>query len=59
MTLKERRKAAGMTQQEVANVLGVDQSAVAYWERGKYKPRKKRLAALAKLYGCSEEELSE
>ena len=59
MTLKERRKAAGLTQQEVANILGVDQSAVAYWENGKYKPRKKRLADLAKLYGCSVEELTE
>lgn len=59
MTLKERRKAAGLTQQEVANVLGIDQSSVCLWETGRYKPRKKRLAELAKLYKCSEKELME
>lgn len=59
MTLKERRKAAGFTQQEVATILGVDQSAVSLWERGVFVPRKERLAELAKLYKCSEKELME
>lgn len=59
MTLKERRRAVGYTQQEVATVLGVDQSAIHQWEAGKTKPRKYHLAALAKLYKCSEKELME
>ena len=57
MTLKERRKAAGLSQQEVAKAMGVNQSAVCQWETGKIKPRKKRLEKLAELYHCSVEEL--
>lgn len=59
MTLKERRKAAGYTQQEVGTMIGVDQSAIHLWETGKTKPRKAHLAELAKLYKCSEKELTE
>ena len=59
MTLKERRKAAGYTQQEVGTMIGVDQSAIHLWEAGKTKPRKVHLAELAKLYKCSEKELME
>ena len=59
MTLKERRKAAGFTQQELGTMIGVDQSAIHQWEAGKTKPRKTDLAALAKLYKCSEKELME
>lgn len=59
MTLKERRKVAGFTQQELGTLIGVDQSAIHQWETGKTKPRKYHLAALAKLFKCSEKELME
>lgn len=59
MTLKERRKAAGLTQQQVADALGIDQASVSLWENGKFKPLSKRLDELAKLYNCSVEELKE
>lgn len=59
MTLKERRKAAGYTQQELGTMIGVDQSTIHLWEAGKTKPRKAHLAELAKLYKCSEKELTQ
>ena len=56
--MKERRlRGAIPTQREVAAALGVKESAVSKWERGISKPRADRLPKLARLYGCSIEEL--
>ena len=56
--MKERRlRGAIPTQREVAVILGVKESAVSKWERGISKPRADRLPMIAKLYGCSIEEL--
>lgn len=57
MTLRERRQAAGLTQDEVAKVLNVDQGAVSHWERGINPPTRKYREPLAKLYGCTVDEL--
>ena len=46
-----------MRQEDVAKLLEVDQTAVSYWENGKTKPVRKYRAKLARLYGCSENEL--
>lgn len=59
MTLKELRLKAGLTQEQVAKLVDVDQAAVSYWESGKYKPLRKYQRKLAKLYGCTVEELGE
>ena len=57
-TIKERRlRGAIPTQLEVAKILGVSGSAVSKWERGLSKPLADRLPVLAKLYGCSIDEL--
>lgn len=45
------------SQKEVAKALGVGQSAVSKWEKGLAKPRADKLPAIAKLYGCTIEEL--
>ena len=56
--MRERRlRGAIPTQREVAAILGVKESAVSKWERGLSKPRADKLPRLAKLYGCSIEEL--
>ena len=34
---KEARKSAGLTQKEVAAVVGVNQNTYSYWENGKTK----------------------
>lgn len=52
MTLRERRKAAGLRQIDVAKKLNVDQAAVSNWERGTSKVAKKNQKKLARLYRC-------
>lgn len=59
MTLKELRQKAGLTQEQVAKLIDVDQAAVSNWERGKYPPMRKYRVKLAKLYGCTVDELME
>lgn len=54
---KQLRELIGLNQTQVANELGVVQSTVAMWENGKNKPRTERLIQLARLYGCTVDEL--
>lgn len=51
------RENVGLTQKEVADRLGIDQSAVSLWETGKTAPRASVLVRLAGLYGCTVDEL--
>ena len=53
------RKKALLKQEEVAEKIGIDRSTVAKWETGKAMPRPDRLLELAKLYGCTMENLME
>ena len=57
MTLKERRVLAGLRQIDAAKKLDVDQAAVSKWESGETRPSRKYHKKLAKLYGCSVEEI--
>lgn len=57
MALRELRLKAGLTQEQVAKLVDVDQAAVSNWETGKYTPARKYRKKLAKLYGVGEEEL--
>ena len=57
MSFKEKRLEAGLTQKEVAERLGVDQTAVHYWEVGSTKPRASLLLKIAKLYDCAVDDL--
>lgn len=36
--LREKRKAAGLTQIELAERVGVTQTAISYWETGRRRP---------------------
>lgn len=49
--LKEYRQQSGMTQEYVAEALGVSRQAVSKWETGAAEPATSNLLALAKLYG--------
>lgn len=55
--LKEHRIRCKMTQEFVAERLGVSRQAVSKWENGTSDPSTANLLALAKLFGVSPEEL--
>ena len=57
--LKDRRKAKGLLQSDVADFCGVKRSTVAKWESGAAFPRIDKLKKLAALFGCSVNELLE
>lgn len=55
--LKEHRVRCQMTQEFVAEHLGVSRQAVSKWENGSSDPSTSNLLALAKLYGVDAAEL--
>ena len=55
--IKEHRMACGMTQEFVAESLGVSRQAVSKWENGASDASTSNLFALAALFGVSPEEL--
>ena len=56
-TLKAHRTRCQMTQEFVAESLGVSRQTVSKWENGSADPSTTNLLALAKLYGVAAEEL--
>ena len=55
--LKEHRVRCKMTQEFVAEYLGVSRQAVSKWERGESDPNMSNLMELAKLYGVAVEDI--
>ena len=55
--LKDHRMRCSMTQEFVAESLGVSRQAVSKWENGTADPSTSNLLKLAKLYGISPEDL--
>ena len=55
--LKGHRERCRMTQEFVAEAIGVSRQAVSKWETGAADPSTANLLALARLYGVSPEEL--
>jgi len=55
--LAPRRRAVGLSQQAVANALGVERATVGMWETGASWPSARVLPALADLLCCSIDEL--
>ncbi len=51
--LKLYRKQSGLTQEQVAEKLGVSRQAVAKWENGESLPDIENIIALSDLYGTS------
>ena len=51
--LKNAREAKGLSQIALAKILGVDQSTVCLWERGKTLPRVDVAIRLANVLGCT------
>jgi len=57
LSLKNHRQKKNMTQEQVAEALGVSRQAVSKWENGTAEPSTSNLLALAKLYGVELGEL--
>lgn len=57
MGIKKARLQANITQQQLAEAIGVNQSSVALWETGQTLPRADKLLDIAKLLNCTIEEL--
>jgi DNA-binding XRE family transcriptional regulator len=55
--LKQHRTRCKITQEFVAETIGVSRQAVSKWESGTSDPSTSNLIALAKLYGISAEDL--
>lgn len=55
--LKQHRTRCKVTQEFVAETIGVSRQAVSKWENGNSDPSISNLIALAKLYGISAEDL--
>lgn len=51
------REQAGLSQQQVAEALGLTQRAYAYWERNQVALRPEQIVRLAQILGVSVEEL--
>ena len=55
--LRENRARCKMTQEFVAESIGVSRQAVSKWENGTSEPNTSNLVALARLYGIPAEDL--
>ncbi|MDM5074978.1 helix-turn-helix domain-containing protein [Aeromonas media] len=51
-TVARQRQLAGLTQEQVAEYLGIGMAAISRMERGLVVPTIVRLAELAELFGC-------
>lgn len=57
MTFQQARQRVGLSQRQVAEILGINQSTVCLWEQGKTAPRAAILPRVAQLYRCSIDDL--
>ncbi len=57
MTIRTRREAAGMNQQALGVAMGVSQGTVSEWEKEVYLPKARDLPLLARVLGCSIDDL--
>lgn len=58
-TLKEMRDEAILTQEELAQVVGVSKMTIYSWERGETSPRPAHIRKLAEVLGRTPQEVRE
>ena len=56
-TIRAGRKAKGLSQNELAMLMGVDRTTVTKWETGKAFPKTKMLMQLSEVLGIPLEDL--
>lgn len=57
MGFRSARLAAGLSVRQVMERLNVSDAAVYFWETGQQFPRASKLPEIAKLYGCTVDDL--
>lgn len=55
--IRRYRKMLGLTQEELADKLGMTQAAISRFETGDRKPDVDDLIAIAKFFGCKVDDL--
>ncbi len=51
--LKELRSEKGLSQQQLAKLIGVSQKAIDFWEKGINEPKASYVVALSKFFAVS------
>jgi len=54
--IRSLRKKIGLSQKELADLVGVSRATVSMWEGGKFEPKEEKVRQLAALAGKSKEE---
>lgn len=57
--IEKLRRKNKLTQAELSVILGVDQTAISRWEKGKSYPVSSKLPEIAAVLGCTIDELFE
>lgn len=57
--ITKKRKEMGITQKELASLIGVSESAISKWKSGDNEPSMKNLKKIADVLNCSMSELTE
>ena len=57
MSIKSARESKRLTQKALAQLIGVSRTTVSMWESGEVYPRADKLPELARILGCSIDEL--
>lgn len=57
LLIRKKRMEKGMTQLELADLLGVTQGAVMKWETGRCLPSLERMIQISHIFDCSIDEL--
>lgn len=57
--IRDRRKAAGLTQRQLAEQFGYQITAISHWEAGRHNPASGVLLDLARVLKCQVEDLFE
>ncbi len=59
MSLAERRRAAGLTQAQLADLVGVGIAAIKAYENGRRRPARKVIIALYKALGLDAQDIAD
>lgn len=57
LNIKSIRKQSGMSQTQFAAAMNINQSTASYWESGKSHPRAMDIPRIAKVLGCTIDDL--